>query len=78
MFSTCFINTGEAPKVDGKTVDFQKSFVGFRMARVGTSSLVVGRFAAKRGSLRSPRGRLVASLGKQELQWIVFKLTLNC
>ena len=23
-FSTCFINTGEAPRVDGKTVDFQK------------------------------------------------------
>ena len=28
----------------------------------GTSSLAVGRFAAKQGSLRSPRGRLVASL----------------
>ena len=27
-----------------------------------TSSLAVGHFAAKRGSLRSPRGRLVASL----------------
>ena len=24
MFSTCFVNTGEAPRVDGKTVDFQK------------------------------------------------------
>ena len=24
MFSTCFINTGEAPRVGGKTEDFQK------------------------------------------------------
>ena len=31
---------------------------------LATSSLAVGRFAAKKGSLRSPRGRLVASLGK--------------
>ena len=30
-----------------------------------TSSLAVGRFAAKQGSLRSPRGRLVASLGRR-------------
>ena len=29
---------------------------------LATSSLAVGRFAAKQGSLRSPRGRLVASL----------------
>ena len=29
---------------------------------LATSSLAVGRFAAKKGSLRSPRGRLVASL----------------
>ena len=28
---------------------------------LATSSLAVGRFAAKKGSLRSPRGRLVAS-----------------
>ena len=28
-----------------------------------TSSLAVGRFAAKQGSLPSPRGRLAASLG---------------
>ena len=44
-----------------------KSFVGFHLARdesrpLVTSSLVVGRFAAKKGSLRSPRGRLVESL----------------
>ena len=37
----------------------KKSFVGFPLA---TSSLAVGRLAAKQGSLRSPRGRLVASL----------------
>ena len=36
------------------------------MARdLATSSLAVGRFAAKKGSLRSPRGRLVASLGEE-------------
>ena len=29
---------------------------------LATSSLAVGRFAAKKGSLRSPRGRLVVSL----------------
>ena len=29
---------------------------------LATSSLAVGRFAAKKGSLRSPSGRLVASL----------------
>ena len=29
---------------------------------LATSSHVVGRFAAKRGSLRSPRGRFIASL----------------
>lgn len=29
---------------------------------LATSSLAVGRFAAKKGLLRSPRGRLVASL----------------
>ena len=34
----------------------KKSLVGFQLA---TSSLVVGRFAAKKGSLHSPRGRLV-------------------
>ena len=32
--------------------------------KVSTSSLAVGRFAAKKGSLRWPRGRLVASLAK--------------
>ena len=45
----------------------KKSFVGFQMAReegrpLATSSLAVGHFAAKKGSLRSPRGRLVTSL----------------
>ena len=35
---------------------------------LATSSLAVGRFAAKQGSLRSPRGRLVASLQIQ-LSW---------
>ena len=35
------------------------------------SSLVVGRFAAKRGSLRSPIGRLVASLGSGLCNWNV-------
>ena len=29
---------------------------------LATSLLAVGRFAAKQGSLRSPRGRLVASI----------------
>ena len=29
---------------------------------LATESLAVGRFAAKQGSLRSPRGRLAASL----------------
>ena len=39
------------------------SFVGFHTARpLATSSLAVGRFAAKQGSFRAPRGRLVASL----------------
>ena len=36
----------------------KKSFVGFHRA-TSTSSLAVGRFAAKRGSHRSSRGRLV-------------------
>ena len=36
----------------------KKSFVG----PLATSSLAVGRFADKKGSLRSPIGRLVASL----------------
>ena len=50
----------------GRGVDFQKSFVGFHMALdLAPSSLAVGRFAAKKGSLRSPRGRLVASLGEE-------------
>ena len=45
----------------------KQSYVGFHMARdegrpLATSSLAVGRFGAKKGSLRSPRGRLVASL----------------
>ena len=45
----------------------KKSFVGFHITErdegpLSTSSLAVGRFAAKKGSLRSPRGRLVASL----------------
>ena len=40
----------------------KKSFVGFHMDLSQLSSLAVGRFAAKQGSLRSPRGRLVASL----------------
>ena len=31
---------------------------------LATSSLAVGRFAAKQGSLRSPRGRLVVSLSR--------------
>ena len=35
-----------------------------RISYLATSSLAVGRFAAKQGSLRSPRGRLVASLGQ--------------
>ena len=35
---------------------------------LATSSLAVGRFAAKQGSLRSPRGQLVASLEKQQQQ----------
>ena len=33
---------------------------------LATSSLAVGRFAAKKGSLRSPSGRLVASLQVRE------------
>ena len=42
----------------------KKSFVGFHMARdeLATSSLAVGRLAAKQGTFRSPKGRLVASL----------------
>ena len=41
----------------------KKSFVGFHTARpLATSSPAVGRFAAKQGSFRAPRGRLVASL----------------
>ena len=34
-----------------------------------TSSLAVGRFAAKKGTLRSPRGRLVASLAASK-KWM--------
>ena len=41
----------------GQKLDFQKS----------PSSLSVGRFAAKQGSLSSPRGRLVASLGGSKI-----------
>ena len=45
----------------------KKSFFGFHMAQdegrpLATSSLAVGRFSAKKGSLRSTRGRIVASL----------------
>ena len=46
-------------------LDFQKSPLSdfiWRGTPLATSSLAVGRFAAKKGSLRSPRGRLVASL----------------
>ena len=45
-------------------VDFQKSPSSDFIWRglLATSSLAVGPFAAKTGSLRSPRGRLVASL----------------
>ena len=42
-----------------RRVDFQKSPSS---DFIWTSSLAVGRFTAKQGSLRSPRGRLVASL----------------
>ena len=34
-----------------------------------TSSLAVGRFADKKGTLRSPRGRLVASLAASK-KWM--------
>ena len=43
--------------VSNFSLDFQKS-----PSSDFKSSLAVGRFAAKKGSLRSPRGRLVASL----------------
>ena len=50
----------------GLGIDFQKSpssdFIWRGTRPLATSSLAVGRFAAKKGSLRSPRGRLVASL----------------
>ena len=36
--------------------------ISYGAGPLATSSLAVGRFAAKQGSLRSPRGRLVASL----------------
>ena len=58
MFS-CSEFGGERCSVVGRLS--KKSFDGFHMART-TSSLAVGRFAAKKGSLRPPRGRLVASL----------------
>ena len=35
---------------------------------LATLSLAVGRFASKQGSLRSPRGRLVASLRRLQRQ----------
>ena len=41
---------------------------------LATSSLAVGRFAAKQGSPRSPRGRLVASLEANVL-WPLFVKT---
>ena len=42
---------------------------------LATSSLAVGRFAAKQGSLRSPRGRLVASLEANVLGPLFVKAT---
>ena len=56
----------------------KKSFVGFHMARdkgrpLATLSLAVGRFAAKKSSLRSPRGRLVASLAGSKTMERCFK-----
>ena len=36
--------------------------ISYGAGPLATSSLAVGRFAAKQGSLCSPRGRLVASL----------------
>ena len=54
----------------------KKSFVGFHMARfhrarfhMAISYGAVGRFAAKKGSLRSPRGRLVATLGRAQVKF---------
>ena len=40
----------------------KKSFVGFQMARDEGRPLATSSLAAKKGSLRSPRGRLVTSL----------------
>ena len=42
---------------------------------LATSSLAVGRFAAKKGSLGSPRGRIVANL--QVLQTALISFSVN-
>ena len=52
-----------------KTVDFQKS--------PSTSSLAVGRFAAKKGSLRWPSGQLVASLAKPVFFLVSLEWSMN-
>ena len=52
--------SANAPSTAAK--DFQKSPSSDFIWRGTTSSLAVGRFAAKQCSFRSPRGRLVASL----------------
>ena len=71
--------TLRGPCVSGHVVhrlDFQNSFVGFHMARderrplATCGRLAVGRFAAKQGSLRSPRVRLVASLSTVGLVYV--------
>ena len=43
-------------------ISVQKYKLQYRKIYPVTSSLAVGRFAAKKSSLRSPIGRLVASL----------------
>ena len=47
-----------------KNLGFQKSPSSDFIWRGTTSSLAVGRFAGKKGSPYSPRGRIVASLRK--------------
>ena len=49
------------------------TYLYFIRVPLATSSLAVGRFAAKKGSLRSPRGRLVAGLGER----LVLRQTLD-
>ena len=50
----------------GGSLDFQNVLrrISYGAGPLATSSLLVGRFAAKKGSLRAKRGRLVASLGE--------------